>query len=391
MRLPCRSRSRARPRRSLVICAQFGNVSTGLSVSRFPVFIVSSRILKTSLLVLIGVLALAMLLAGCASTKDEKSDDDAWVQAYLEAMRLEPRAAEAELARLAETAPTEEKARDMEFERARLALRRGDVELARRRFQSLWDARSDDAVASRSLYELARMAEEEDGNIDESRRLLRKTILETRPWAGSELALKFLVLQERRAHRFEWLVDELTRLAERSDDAHLLAQLHLERGLVLDEALGRPDEALDAYRMAHRASPDTAATDEALFQMGQIYARFQMWEPAVTALEIVADRTARSFGVGTYHSQRAADARYELALIEMLFRDDYDAAQDHFRTFQRTFPQHRLSEDVAWHLVEIERLTSSDRAYRRALRRFVDDYPHSRRTDRARQILGEAT
>ncbi len=322
---------------------------------------------------------------------DERPDDDEWVQAYLEAMRLDSEAADRELARLAETAPTEEQARDMQFERARLALQRDDIELARQRFEQLWDDDPDDAVGSRSLYELARMAYEQDDDPQRARQLATQAILETPPWAGAELALKFYLLDARRSERFDEAAAELAAMAEQSDDDRMASQLHLERGLILDERLDRPDDALQSYRAAHRRCDDCAATDEALFQMGQIYARHLQWDSAARAYQQVAGRTAPSMGVGTYHSQRAADARYELALLELLFRDDHEAAIRNFRQLQRDFPDHRLSEDVAWHLVEIERLHGTERSYRRALQSFIDDYPRSRRAATAQQRLGEAT
>ena len=334
--------------------------------------------------------ALVLALA-CSSVPDEGTPSQEWTREFLEVTRLAPEEADEGLARLAEEAPTQERAREAEFERARLALRNDDVESARARFQSIWDERQDDNFASRALYELGRIAIRHDENIDEGRRLLMKTIVETPPWAGAEFALQYLLRTDKRSGRIDALVSDLEQMATTIDDDRMASQLHLERGLLLDEKLDQPNGALAAYRQAFQRCSDCGATDEALYQMGTIYARHQQWAPAVASLGIVAKRTGRSFFVGTYNSQRAADARYLMGTVEFLYRQDYAAAKTHFRKYTRKFPNHRQAHEAAWHLVQIERLTGSERSYRRALQRFVDDYPHSSHIDEARRQLEEVT
>lgn len=331
-----------------------------------------------------------VVTVGCSSTPDDRPSSDQWLQEYQQIMRMDLEEADEALADLAARTASQTRVRDIQFERARLALRADDVERARQRFEDIWEERSDDAVASRSMYELARIAAEHDDDLDEAHRLLRRAITETFPWAGSELALQYLVRTERRADRIPELVASLEAMAAGSDD-QMAAQLHLERGLLLDEKLGQPNRALDAYRAAHARAPECGATDEALYQMGEIYARHLMWEPALTAYGIVAGRTGRSFFIGTYTSQRAADARYRLGMIELLYRQRYDAARHHFRTYIKQFPNHLKTDDAAWNLVQIERLDGTAQSYRRALERFVDDYPHSRLVDDARRQLAEVT
>lgn len=346
-----------------------------------------SVVLKTAIL---GMTA-ALIACGPFSPSRPEVADDEWTREYVEAGHLAPDEAQQRFAELAETAPGDPQARDAEFERARMALKAGDVDEARRLFDELYGANPDDRVASRALYERGRIAYEHDGDADDARQFLHRAITETPPWAGSELALDFYVRTERRDDRPQRLAGDLGRLAEDADDERMIAQIYLHRGVVLDEDLGDADGALDAYRSAYDTCFDCAAADEALFQMGQIYARHQNWDAALEAYAIVADRTKRSFFIGTYSSQRASDARYEMGRIEMLFRRDYEAATDHFEEFLSAFEGHLNADRVAWHLVEIERLSGTDRSHRRALEQFIDDYPHSRRIDRAKQLLAEAT
>ena len=313
------------------------------------------------------------------------------MQDFLSVNRLAPDEADAKLADLAARAPSEESARDAEFERARLALRTGDVELAKSRFQDLWDSRHNDAVASRSLYELGRIAAEHEGNLDDARRLLRMAITETPPWAGAEFALQFYRRLELQQQRLRPLIVALGEMAEATDNDRMAAQIHLERGLLLDRKMDRPNQALQAYRAAFYRCKKCGATDEAVYQMGLIYTRHERLESAQASFDVVARRTGRSFFVGTYNSQRAADARYQMGMVELLYRQDYDAAERHFRKFIRTFPNHRKTDDAAWNLVQLERLRGEQRAYRRALERFIDDYSHSRHADEARRQLANLT
>lgn len=343
------------------------------------------RFLTTNDRPVVGLLALALLLfcSGCAGASTSSDDTTRWLNDYRQALVADD--ADQALAEVADRAPSNEKARDVQFDRARLALRAGDHQVARQRFQALWDARQDDAVASRALYELARLSLEADGDRDGALALAQQAIVATVPWAGSELALKFYVNTRGDQGEYEAAVRDLGQMADDVDNPRMAAQLHLQRGLFLDDPLGRADEALAAYRAAQTDCDDCAAADEALFQMGRIYARFQRWDSAISAYSTVAARAQQSIGVGTYSSQRAADARLELALIEWLFRDNPDAGRRHFRQFQDDFEEHRLSQSVAWHLVQWERLHGSDLDYRRALSAFADDYPDSQRVARAHQ------
>ncbi len=328
-------------------------------------------------------------MIACSSGPEERADSYEWMDDFVEVHRLDYEEADQRLKELAQTAPSEARAREAQFERARLALRADHIETARSRFEAIWEERTDDAPASRALYELGRIAAEHDGDEAEARRLLHKTIAETPPWVGAEFALQFLIRQEVGAGRAAQLADDLGAMAAELEDDRMAAQLYLERGLLLDEELGQPNEALKSYRSAFGRCKECSATDEAIFQMGKIYTRHQSWQAAIDSFAIIARRTSRSFFVGTYNSHRAADARYEAGMVEFLFRQDYDAAARHFKKYVKTFPNHRETDDAAWHLVQIERLRGSDRSYRRALERFVEDYPYSSLVDDARQQLAD--
>ncbi len=339
----------------------------------------------------VTILPLLVVLVACSPFGQVTDDDRQWTDDYVEATRYDSDEAREKLAELAETAPNDEKRRDAEFDKARKALRAGDVEAARAGFQSLWDEQIDDNTASRAIYELGRIAAEHDQDYDQARRLLHTAIVDTTPWAGSELALRFLVRTERNQQRYEPLVEKLQQLADDVEDDRMAAQLLLQRGKLLEDELKRDEDALHAWRAAYDRCEDCAATDEALFRMGKLYARHQNWQPAVDALTIVADRTQRSWFIGTYSSQRASDARLLLGEIEMLHRSDFDAAREHFEEFLSWFEDHSNAHHAAWHLVNIERLDGTERSYRHALEQFIDDYPRSRYYDEAKRQLEEMT
>lgn len=307
----------------------------------------------------------------------------------MEAQRLPLDEQEASLKDLLASAPDQEQARQVRFELARIALKTGAVEEARDYFQSLWNEDQSDAVASRALYELGRLASDHDGNWPRARQLLLQAITETAPWAGADFALDFLLRKERRLGAFDELATLLQKAANDASDGRIAARLHLERGRILATERAAYDEALAAYRAAYARCENCAATDDALMEMAAIYARFQMWEPAIDALSIVAERYQPSFFVGTYSSHRVSDARFALAEIELLYRQNYGAATEHLQIFLSRFPDDQRADDAAWHLVQIRRLKGQQAGFERALRRFLRDYPESRYATEATRQLEE--
>ena len=293
------------------------------------------------------------------------------------------------LEQMVREAPTRERARDARLELARELLRQDQPEAAREHFEALWSEEKEDRVASRSRYELARMAVEVDQDLETGRRLLRETIVETPPWAGADLALEFLLRLERRRLSPVQLASLLAEMATETKDDRLAARLHLEQGRLLVGVAGRANDALQAFRDGYARCADCAATDDSLMEMAEIYQRFEQWEPATQALEIVAARTQISFFVGTYSSHRASDARMSLGIIAMDHQQDLDSARTHFQRFLRDFDGHLRSDQAAWRLVQIEGLTGSARSHRRALENFIDRYPHSRRVSDAQSLLRE--
>lgn len=349
-----------------------------------------SRLLSV-LLAISLTLVFAAGLTACKTATPDRPSSSQWTQDYLEVMRLPPEEAEAALEELINRAPNQEKAREARFQKTSLTLRRGDIEAARQGFQKLWDDKNDDNTASRAIYELARIAAEHDEDGQEARRLLTTAIVDTPPWAGSEFALDYLIRTERRASRTDELATHINSMATTVKDDRMGARLHLEHGLLLADRSGQANAALDAFRAAHKRCRECAATDDALVAMAEIYTRHQSYGAAVQALNIVANRTQRSFFVGTYSSHRASDSRFALGEIELIYRRDYSAATGHFRTFIRDFPYDPRADDAAWYLVEIERESGSTGSHRRALRRFLRNYPESRHAPRAQKRIEEMT
>ncbi|TXD37875.1 tetratricopeptide repeat protein [Lujinxingia vulgaris] len=338
--------------------------------SRWPVALLSAALLSATL--------------GCATPA---TPEPTWSDAFLAAMRLPDTQAEPEVAALAERAPNREQARDARFELARFALRRGDVALAEERFEALWAEGIEDHITSRALYESARIELEHHQRRAEAIALLHRAIAQTAPWAGTELALDFLKKIERQAGNQQTLIDDLSRIAAELENARLKAQLHLTIGELHHADLQDDEGALKAYRRAAKSCEDCSAADEAIWRMAEIYSAYQNFDAATRTLSVVAERTDTSWFVGSYNSHRAADARFELGRIHMLFLEDYEQARDHFERFIDTFPHAMRRDQAEWHLVEITRLTESERAYRRALRRFSDDFPESRLADEAHRRL----
>ncbi|RDV38998.1 hypothetical protein DV096_00035 [Bradymonadaceae bacterium TMQ3] len=321
---------------------------------------------------------------GCASPS---TPDSTWSDEFLAAMRLPEVQAEPEVASLALRAPERDQARDARFELARFALRRGDIALADERFEALWSEGIDDHITSRALYESARIALEHHQNRQEAIALLHRAIAQTAPWAGTELALSFLIKIEREAGHQPTLIEDLSRIAAELENDRLKAQLHLSIGELHHADLQDDEGALKAYREAALSCESCSASDEALWRMAEIYSAHQNFNAATRTLGLVAERTDTSWFVGSYNSHRAADARFELGRIHLIYLEDYDEARDHFERFIDTFPHAMRRDQAEWHLVEIARLSASEAAYHRALRRFASNFPESRLADQARRRL----
>ena len=352
-------------------------------------FFVPTLLSSVATSLLVGLLVLTAL-TGCNRAL-EKPDVLPWSDAFIEAGRLSGDERRDALRKLIETAPSEERRRRAQFDLASFELRHGDKDVGREIFKSIIAADGSDRIASRSRYELGRMAFEVDQDPRAGEEMLVATILETAPWAGADLALEYLLRHHSRAQTLPLFAQELESLAGEQKENRLAARLYLERGKIIGAIPGRANDALQAYRLAFQRCPDCAASEDALMEMAEIYQRFGQPAAAIQALTIVANRTQRSFFVGTYSSHRASEARFTLGSIAMDQLEDYEKARDHFERFLRDFEGHIRTDHVAWRLVLLERETGSPRAYRRALERFVSEYPYSRFLSEARTRLEEVS
>lgn len=334
-------------------------------------------------------LALATaLLVACATTKPRHVWTDEALAA--ETMQFEGRLDEAEQAyeKLLPDAPNNDKRRWLQLNVAMLYIERGDVPTALDRLAALYEEDVLDLHGANALYEAARLHDESDPG--EAERLRLDLIRRYPDQIAAEFALQDIVSRKLAAGEPRALEKLLVELADAVDGGEVADNVLLSLATVRDEQLKDPDGALDTYRRIYRDYRKGPLSDDALWEMGRIYRRHQLWEPAVIVLTMLAEDREESWFIGSYDSDWVDDAMYELGLIHLLFLDDHERAIKWFKSYLKEYPEGVLSDDAAWHIVQAYRIAGDEAAHARALRAFVEDFPWSRHAQLATERLGDA-
>jgi tetratricopeptide (TPR) repeat protein len=319
------------------------------------------------------------LLAACATTRPRHL----WVDEALEAENKQAAgdfdAAEAEYRRLLNDAPTPSDRRWLTYNLGRVALERGERSEALELFADVYEEEVVDRFGANAMYDAAQLQRSHD---------MRLALIRRYPGeVAAEFALADIVRTFETDHpkKLEQYLKELhSDVLETEVDDNVLFSLAALRLSRLDDA----DGALEAYRTLYRQDPDGPLADDAIWEMARIYRSYQMWEPAVELLELLASDTESSWFVGLYRSEWVDDAVYELGMIHLLWLEDPDTARRWFKNYLKRYPEALYADDAAWQLVELERLQGEQRAYREALEEFSGRWPESRHARIARRRLG---
>ncbi|MBA2662601.1 MAG: tetratricopeptide repeat protein [Bradymonadaceae bacterium] len=338
---------------------------------------------------LIGALGLCTLVFGllaCSAGRPVQR----WNEDFLQAARLQDQRqfdeAEQHYVALRARATTDGQRRQIDFELANITLRRGDKDGALAAYKAIWDSPVKDSVGGRALHESARIVAEKD--LERALLLHRTVITEYPEHVAADFSLSVLRIHYGRTKEHHVLLELLDALYAVVAPSSIANHILFTRAVLLETELRDEDGALETYTRLYRGCDGCSLGDEALWQMAQIYVRRQHWQPAITILEALAARVETSWFVGTYNSPRAGDSRYQLGMICMLHRNDYDRASEHFELYIKTFPHNVETDDAAWHLVQIERLRGQTNAYQQGLLAFEKHYPDSRHVATARARLG---
>lgn len=321
------------------------------------------------------IIALALTLPACSAPQSSL----AWNRDFLVAARLQDTAhydqAEQHYRALRAQAPDPERKRDIDYELAKILLKRGDKAGALEAFLAIANNKTKDNPGGKSLYEAARILYEDD--VPASLQLYQQTITQFPTFVAADFSLTALRIHYVREKQYDEFLQVLDRLFPATSHTNISNHILFTRAKLFEERLNDDNEALNAYRQLFYHCQGCSLSDDASWQMAQIYIRYQLWQPAIQILTKLADKVQPSWFIGTYNSPRAADARLLLGDINLLFLSDYKAAEEHFARYMKDFPNTTQSDDTAWNLVEIQRLSGSQHAYQKSLDRFARDYPES--------------
>ncbi|MFW5967921.1 MAG: tetratricopeptide repeat protein, partial [Persicimonas sp.] len=342
-------------------------------------FLHNLRRTKARATLLIAVLA---LVVGCA--RKEKERVYAWeedlIEADLEQDRENLEAAEDSYQSLLESAPDQERRREITNELGRLDEKRERFEEALEHYEEVWsEDEFADEQGGRALYRTALIHLREFDDAERGVSLFERTIDRYPESIYAEFALERLADHHAERGQFDTLEESFMSMYDDHSEELVAANILFELAETLADEADDPDAALPYYRRVHQ-DHDTliGLSDDALWEEARIYHRRQMWDEAIPLYEELSEKQQPSWFIGSYDSYLADDARLELGRIHMLFLDDYETAIEHFEQYLKDFPDTVLVDDAAWHIVQAHRLMGDTDGYKEQLEAFAEDYPESR-------------
>lgn len=319
------------------------------------------------------IASIVLTLAACSNT----APIHVWNDRYVVAAKLHDQGkydkADKHYAQMLKHAPNTETKRLVLYQRALLSKDRGNTEEAIKRFTAIYTKKPIDEHGARSMYWVTRLTPQTDKKLD----LLKALVLRYPEHISAEHALldiqKLMVKQGQSNAYLTWLNGMIPKVkATDLGDMSLLVKARF-----LNEKLNDQPRAIKAYRALFDFKKDGSLADDALWEMAQIYKKQRNWKQTLLwQSRLVKDRETSWF-VGSYDSEFADDARYDMGLIHKNQLKQYNKAIKQFKTFIDEFPTSLLRDDAAWQIVECKRLQSAS-DYTESLKQFIKSYPESR-------------
>lgn len=337
----------------------------------------------TGRLIALGAAVGVMAMTGCSMTRPV----ELWTDDALRVRQLEDTgdydAADREYRALQQAPPEGADTRWIAFRRAEILRKKGERNAALEAYQIIWSADRVDTWGARASLNHARLMLE--GSREQGIEGLTRTILGYPNEAGADDALADLVrLHEGDPTALDALLAELT---PKLDGTYLAGNVRFARAQNLDQGLQDIDAAALLYREIWVDHREDAISDDALWEMTQLFRRVQAWPQAVINLRVFADNTESSWFVGSYDSQWVNDAVFDLGWIHLVYLDDYDAALTWFDRFAADYEDSLRTPEALFWASEALRLKGDSAGRVEYLRRVQDDYPDSKWSRRARAVL----
>lgn len=327
---------------------------------------------------------ISLLLTGCSMTRPV----ELWTDEALAVRQLEDQGelqqADERYADLLANPPEGANLRWLKFRRAEILRQTNQPQKALQAYEALWTDDLRDEWGAKAMYQAA-LLHDQLGQPTQAFGLLLKTIFRYPNEVSAENAMHDV------ARRLEdtpvSLNNLLADMTPYLDHTLLAGNIRFLRAQILDQRLGRIDEAAMLYREIYVDFKDDGMADDALWEMTNIYRRVQAWKPAVQNLQILANSMETSWFVGSYNSPWVSSAIFDLGTIHLLFLDDYDTAITWFELFTDEFDDSLRAPEAHFQIAEAHRLKGQDAAYRKQLRHILDTYPDSKWARRAQTRL----
>lgn len=315
-----------------------------------------------------------------------------WNERYVEAARAHDRGeyddARAHYDQLLKHAPSDETRRLALYQMAMLAEDRGDIDEAIERYTAIWREEIQDEHGARAASRAVVIEQERHGARDRADELRVMIVTRFPEHIPAERALRELAGAAKASGdvvAFEAYLEEVIAACAGTDlEDYAMLTLARWRYHECSDTQG----AVDVLEALVALDENAKLADDAIWELATIYRETEQWELAVEQLRrLVKGYQGESYFIGDYNSEWADDARFDSAeiLAKELGRSEDAIAE--FELFLKEFPDSRRRDDAAWRIVEIRRGLANQRKYKRALQRFVRDFPESRYAARARTEL----
>ncbi len=367
---------------------------------------------------------LAGLVAGCASSGNQVDDNareipsaeqepDVWEQQALDARNLHDegnlREARERYETLLERAESPDDRRYIRLQLARLSADREEWDEALEGYEEIWSEEIEDRYGARAMFEASRVIERTSQGKDArptetsqgkdappkglpaAERLRWRLVARYPESTWAERSVESIAAHYAEGEEWASLQREFDRLHDELAPTSIADDILFEAAIVLGNRRGDRETALAYLRRLLDEHPDALLADDAEWEAARLCIDTQDWSCALPLLRRLSERTRGSVAapkLGVLHPPYASKALYRLGYLHLTHLDDYAAAAEQFRRFLDEFPDHPKADDSAWHLAHAHRLAGEREAYRRALRRLIDDYPKSRHVEPARRQLG---
>jgi tetratricopeptide (TPR) repeat protein len=264
----------------------------------------------------------------------------------------------------------------------------GDREGALRLYLEIAESDPDGEMASRCLYYAGRMAWE-DGDLETALSRLRRVIEEYHHKGLAPQAVRRAVQWSTERHGSDKAIEFLREMEPCVEGTDVHDTL-LYQWALLEEEAGRWERALELLERLARLYPRPRSTiyDDAMWRAANIALDHREPRRALTYLQDLVSWREDSIATGSYYTPWTGEAQLLIGRIYLEHLDEPDAAVRAFEELA-TFPDTRFADDGLWWAFRAHLAQGDRRQGCGALRRLLEQFPHSSYYRRAQESHAE--